>query len=85
MHVVVMQTFKLSWQRKRKEWQFPKERFVEYEPSDETWCRYFGIGKEVEITETVTIPQAYVRSVSPNGSMEIGAIAEPTVTGVRSA
>ena len=84
-HVVVMQTFEMSWQRKRKEWQFPTERFITYEASDESSCRYFGIGKEVEVVETVTVPQAYVRSISQDGTMEIGAIASPSVTGVRSA
>jgi hypothetical protein len=28
-------------------WEFPKERFFEYEPKDESWCRLLGIGKEV--------------------------------------
>ena len=29
-------------------WQFPtNEPFVTYEPSDESWCRYCGIGKEL--------------------------------------
>lgn len=28
-------------------WEFPKERFVEYEPKDESWCRKLGIGREV--------------------------------------
>lgn len=32
-------------------WQFPKERFTNYEPPDEVWCRYFGIGKLVESQE----------------------------------
>lgn len=27
-------------------WVFPKERFVEYEPKDEGWCRKLGIGHE---------------------------------------
>jgi hypothetical protein len=27
-------------------WVFPKKRFVEYEPKDERWCRYFRIGYE---------------------------------------
>lgn len=31
------------------DWIFPKERFVTYEISDESWCRYFGIGKEATI------------------------------------
>jgi hypothetical protein len=29
-------------------WVFPHDQFVEYEPSDEDWCRYFGIGHEEE-------------------------------------
>jgi hypothetical protein len=28
-------------------WEFPKERFVTYEKTDEDWCRYCGIGKEL--------------------------------------
>ena len=83
--VVVMQTFELQYERRRKVWQFPQERFVQYAASDETWCRFFGIGKEVEVVESVTIPNAYVRSVSPDGSIEFGAIAEPVVTEVCSA
>ncbi len=27
-------------------WVFPVEPFVEYEPKDEVWCRFFGIGHE---------------------------------------
>lgn len=80
-----MQTFELRYERRRKVWQFPTERFVRYESSDESWCRFFGIGKEVEVVESITIPNAYVRSVSPDGSVELGAIAEPAVTDVCSA
>lgn len=30
-------------------WQFPtNEPFITYEPSDESWCRYCGIGREVK-------------------------------------
>jgi hypothetical protein len=29
-----------------KVWVFPKDRFVEYEPSDEWWCRKYGFGHE---------------------------------------
>ena len=36
-----------------KEWEFPKDRFVEYEPKDERWCRLLGIGREV-VREHVT-------------------------------
>lgn len=45
---------------RKRVWQFPKERFVTYEPSDESWCRFFGIGKEIEVTETVTYPEACI-------------------------
>lgn len=27
-------------------WKFPADPFVEYEPDDEAWCRFFGIGAE---------------------------------------
>lgn len=47
-------------------WEFPKERFVEYGPEDESWCRCFGFGKEVrkpacyEINGTLYVhPQIY--------------------------
>lgn len=30
-----------------KEWVFPKEKFVEFEKSDEWWCRKYGVGKEI--------------------------------------
>lgn len=36
-----------------RRWVFPVERFVQYGPEDERWCRYFGIGHEV------TEPGAY--------------------------
>lgn len=85
MHVVAMQTFEVTYKRRRKIWQFPKERFVLYETHDESWCRFFGIGNEVDVVESVTIPNAYIRSVSPDGSIEFGAIAEPVVTAVCSA
>lgn len=29
-----------------KKWVFPVEKFWEYEPSDEAWCRKLGIGHE---------------------------------------
>lgn len=28
-------------------WQFPQRAFITYEKTDEDWCRYFGIGKEL--------------------------------------
>lgn len=34
--------------RFEKEWEFPKDKFVEYEPSDEKWARRLGFGKEVK-------------------------------------
>lgn len=32
-----------------KVWQFPKDRFIEYDFADEKWARYLGFGKEIEI------------------------------------
>lgn len=30
-------------------WQFPADRFVEYEQSDEAWARPLGFGREVDV------------------------------------
>lgn len=32
-------------------WEFPKHRFVEYEPKDERACRALGIGQEVRVPQ----------------------------------
>jgi hypothetical protein len=29
-----------------KEWLFPRDKFITYEKKDESWWRYFGLGKE---------------------------------------
>jgi hypothetical protein len=50
----------LTITNKRKVWEFPKERFVTYESSDEKWARPLGFGREVEITETMFIPRAVI-------------------------
>lgn len=34
-----------------KKWQFPTERYWQYEASDEGWCRYFDVGHEVDDTD----------------------------------
>lgn len=34
-------------------WEFPSDRFIEYEPSDEVWARPIRFGKEVEYTPTL--------------------------------
>lgn len=36
-------------------WVFPEERFVEYEESDEDWCRYFGFGHSEEDTSKTVV------------------------------
>jgi hypothetical protein len=48
--------------QKRKRWKFPTERFVTYEDSDEEWCRYFGIGHEVEYTPVIEMQNALVEA-----------------------
>lgn len=70
--------FSVSTTRKTRRWQFPSSRFVTYEPQDEQWCRFFGIGEEVEITETLTIPQAYLESFQ-DGVATFRAIPTPGV------
>lgn len=45
----------VQWQREETVWEFPRERFVTYEPSDERMCRFCGWGREV--TKTVTYSQ----------------------------
>lgn len=47
-------------------WEFPKERFCSYGPEDESWCRFFGIGREVEVDEAIEIPQCRIESVDPS-------------------
>lgn len=38
-------------------WRFPVERFVEYSPSDEAWCRPLRIGQEVrEVEKAIEAP-----------------------------
>lgn len=61
------QVISITYTRRTRVWVFPKNRFVQYGPSDERWCRFFGIGREEEVVETVTIPRAIVESVTENG------------------
>lgn len=28
-------------------WKYPTDPFIEYDPGDERWCRYFGFGRQV--------------------------------------
>lgn len=48
---------------KIKRWVPPIEKFVEYEDKDESWLRYFGMGKEIEETITHTIDNLYIFSI----------------------
>lgn len=34
-------------------YQFPQDPFITYELKDESWCRYFGIGKDVEVRQVI--------------------------------
>ena len=49
-------TQSLTFVSKVKRWYFPKNDLVQYEQSDESWCRYFGIGKEIEVVEESVFP-----------------------------
>lgn len=54
-----------------RRWQFPKERFVTYGPEDESWCRFFGIGEEVDVQEILELPNCHVTKVNEfSGSIE---------------
>lgn len=48
---------------RKKVWRFPAERFVEYEPKDEAWCRAAGIGREDEEVRVSTIPRIMVTNI----------------------
>lgn len=39
--------------RYAKKWVFPDDPMWEYEKEDETWCRFFGLGREVQTVEPV--------------------------------
>lgn len=71
---MIAEVFDLSVTRRWKQWEFPQQRFVSYETTDESWCRFFGIGKEIEVVETVTFPQAYMREIHADGTFEFGVI-----------
>lgn len=53
-------TCELTMTHRRKVWEFPRDRFITYEPSDEANCRALGLGREVAITETTVVPRAVV-------------------------
>jgi hypothetical protein len=55
-----------------QQWEFPQERFVTYEESDERWCRFFGIGKDVVVVRKTTIPNAVIRYIG-DGEFEFEA------------
>lgn len=63
----------------RKRWKFPVERFVTYEPSDEDWCRYFGIGQEVDVTPIIDMPRAYVDAADYDRVRFVGAASQENV------
>lgn len=48
--------------KKYVRWEFPQERFVTYEPGDAPWCRYFGIGHEVECHTVYEIKESLLQS-----------------------
>ena len=72
-------TFHIELRHRVKRWVFPASRFVEYGRTDEEWCRFFGVGHEVETEESITIPQAYIRSIDLDGSIEFGAVPSPGI------
>lgn len=57
---------RMSVMSSRQSWQFPKERFVEYDASDEDWCRYFVIGQEVTVVDEFVMQDAYLVPTGQN-------------------
>ena len=59
------QTQEIKMTYPRKVWEFPKSRFVEYEPRDEAWARPLGFGKEVRRDTVITYPRAVITRFEP--------------------
>ncbi len=64
----------LTFQQKRKVWVFPPDRFVQWGPEDESFCRVAGYGREEERTETIHIPTAIIDRVEVDGSLSFRAV-----------
>ena len=58
--MIQAETVRLEFIHSSKRWKFPDNRFVSYEKSDESWCRFFGMGKEITVEERTVIPQATI-------------------------
>ena len=72
-----MQTISLTTTRRIKIWKFPEDRFIEYEPHDEAGCRFFGIGEEIDVIESTTIPNAVITNIATDGTVTFQALAIP--------
>lgn len=83
-HSAPGQTCSLTLSFPRRRWRFPEERFVSYEPSDEPWCRYLGIGEEVEEVESVEL-RALVTRVDSDGTVWFRALPAHRVAGLSEA
>lgn len=57
---------RLSFTTRRKVWEFPKDKFCRYEASDELWARPLGFGREIEVKDTLVIPNAVITECGPN-------------------
>lgn len=65
--------YSVAYSLRRKVWQFPDDRFVRYDKSDEAWARPLGFGKEIEVIETVTVPRAVCVGFS-DGALQFKAL-----------
>lgn len=70
---MVHQAYNLSIHRSRPVWVFPKERFFEWEPKDEPFCRAYGVGHEEARQERLEFPAAVVTdfNILPSGESVI--------------
>jgi hypothetical protein len=60
-------------------YKFPKERFVQYEPQDEEWCRYFGIGQDVQVRRVIEMENAWLDGAGMDGLVFKGQVVRKTV------
>lgn len=58
----------------KKRWKFPDDRFVSYDQSDESWCRYLGIGHEVEYNPVIEMQNAFVEDADYDRVRFVGSI-----------
>ena len=73
------------------EWTFPRDRFVEYGPSDQAWAEPLDFGRPSRVPHKIVIPGCQVEnwSVNPNddyvmvSEFEAAVMISPPVVAIR--